>query len=723
MKSQIQSIGELHLNGTINSYAQIFFSQDRWYAVILLKVSMLDYRLGLGGLTAVVLTNLMAHLLGFSKEKIRTGLYGFNAVFIGISMVYKFHVNPALFVLFFFSVILGFMLTIWFETLLSKYKVPILTLPFVFTLFVVDLSFKTFTHIQPILPFDRFTIVLAEQMKVPWYNAVHFFDNTEIPQMLYFYLKTMASIFFTDSILVGVIVVIALLFHSRIKSTVAFLGFFFAFVTSKMMGVDIQQLTQNLAGVNYIFWGMAIGSFFIIPNAYSYLLVVGLTPVLFLFYTGIENLILNMGLSSYTLSFSLLSILLLFILRQRSLNRFFVFPYIQYYNPEKTVYKNVNYMQRFGQETLFKMQLPFLDKWTVSQGYDGAITHLGDWGKALDFVIMDEEGSTCFGRCAQKEDFYCYNKPVLAPADGYVYTISNIAGDNEINQVDTRKNWGNTIIINHLNGLYTQISHLKKDSFKVRTGDFVTKGTVVAACGNSGRSPEPHLHFQVQLTPEIGAATHPYPIGYFFEKAKGKRVLRIGEVPQENSTAWNVVASGLLLDAFEAKPGKLLRVKYNGEDFMWPVATDAYNKTYIYCRKTKSTAYLENDGTMFYFTDFEGKKSSPLYLFYRSCFKLLLSCEKEIPVKDFVPLTKEHPTGTRWIQDLLAPFVIFTRIKYRSELIEVDNMHFPEKVVYLTQTNTVSFHFKNRRKETSVTVLKNSIEIHFQNEKLCIDWA
>ncbi|HBG80944.1 MAG TPA: hypothetical protein DDW74_09490, partial [Porphyromonadaceae bacterium] len=65
-------------------------------------------------------------------------------------------------------------------------------------------------------------------------------------------------------------------------------------------------------------------------------------------------------------------------------------------------------------------------------------------------------------------DFYCYNKPVLAPADGYVYTISNIAGDNEINQVDTRKNWGNTIIINHLNGLYTQISHLKKDSFKVR---------------------------------------------------------------------------------------------------------------------------------------------------------------------------------------------------------------------------------------------------------------
>ena len=44
MKSQIQSIGELHLNGTINSYAQIFFSQDRWYAVILTFVNCINGR-------------------------------------------------------------------------------------------------------------------------------------------------------------------------------------------------------------------------------------------------------------------------------------------------------------------------------------------------------------------------------------------------------------------------------------------------------------------------------------------------------------------------------------------------------------------------------------------------------------------------------------------------------------------------------------------------------
>jgi len=73
----------------------------------------------------------------------------------------------------------------------------------------------------------------------------------------------------------------------------------------------------------------------IIPNSYSYLLVIGLTPVLFLFYTGIENLIADIGISSYTLSFSLLSILLLYILKQRSNNRFSSSPSFSITIPKK----------------------------------------------------------------------------------------------------------------------------------------------------------------------------------------------------------------------------------------------------------------------------------------------------------------------------------------------------------------------------------------------------
>jgi len=712
----------LHLNGIIQSYGQIFFTRSKTYGVALLVLSLLDFRLGAGGLVAVVLTNLLAHLLGFSKEKIEAGLYGFNAVFIGISMAYKFHINLPFLMLFLFAVILGFMLSIWVETLFTKHRLPILTLPFVLTLIAIDLSYHTFTHVMPILPFERVTTLLAAQMKLPWYDWVHSLDHLQLPQMLYFYLKTMASVFFTDSILVGGILVIALLLHSRIKSTVALLGFFFAFVTSKWLGVDLRILTQNLAGVNYIFWGMALGSFFLVPNSYSYLLVIGLTPVLFLIYTGTENLITGIGLSSYTLSFSLLSILLIYILRQRSNNRFFIFPYIQHYNPEKTVYKYVNYMQRFGQELLFKLQLPFLDRWMVSQGHDGGITHLGLWGKALDFEITDEQGASFSGNGSQREDYYCYNKPVLAPADGYVSLISNITDENEIGNVDTGRNWGNSIIINHLNGLYTQMSHLKRDSFRVRTGDYVKEGAVVATCGNSGRSPVPHLHFQVQLSPELGAATHPYPFGYFFTEEGEKTILHTGEIPCEDSILFALPSMTLALDALAAKPGRQLRVHRGEESWEWQIATDAYNKSYIRCAKSRSRAYFENDGTMFYFTDFEGKKSSPLYLFYQSCFKLLLTGRKGIEVTDRMPLTNEHPAGTRWLQDLLAPFVLFTRIRYRSLLAETDNIHYPGKIIYHTTTTSTLLRIWQQQREATVTITPQQILIQTQKQPLCIDW-
>jgi urea transporter/murein DD-endopeptidase MepM/ murein hydrolase activator NlpD len=613
-KSTLKSIATLHLKATYNSYGQIFFSKRTWFAVTMLILSVLDVRVGLGGLLAVIITNLLSHLLGFSKEKIATGVYGFNAVFMGMSLLFKFYSNSSFLLFYIFGVVLSFLLTVWLETVLSKNKLPVLTLPFVITSFVIDLSFRSFANIELITPFDRFTVLLAKQMSVPWYDLVHSLDNTQLPQFIFYYLKTLASIFFTDSILVGILIAVALLIHSRIKSTVAFLGFLFAFLISKIVGFDLQQLTTNLAGTNFIFWGMAIGSFFIIPNIYSYLLVAGLTPVLFLLYASIEKLIAGTGLISYTLSFSILAILLIYVLIHRSANKFFIFPLIQYYNPEKTVYKSVNFLQRFGSDLPFKMKLPFLGAWTVSQGYNGEITHLGEWGNALDFVITDDENKTYSGSGTSKDDFYCYNKPVLAPADGYVYQISNITKDNDINDVNINKNWGNTIIINHLNGLYTQISHLKKDSFKVNIGDYVTKGTVLASCGNSGRSPEPHLHFQVQLSPEIGAKTHPYPFGYYFEKTNDKPILRMGEVPAENSTIYNVDSLDLIHNAFNFKPGKELNISFNGEKLSWIVATNEYNQTYIFCKKSKSTAYFVNDGTMFYFTDFEGRKNSALIL-------------------------------------------------------------------------------------------------------------
>ena len=56
---------------------------------------------------------------------------------------------------------------------------------------------------------------------------------------------------------------------------------------------------------------------------------------------------------------------------------------------------------------------------------------------------------------------------------------------------------GNTIIIDHGQGLYSIYMHLSK--FNSELNDSVTRGDVIGYVGSTGRSTGPHLHFGVKV--------------------------------------------------------------------------------------------------------------------------------------------------------------------------------------------------------------------------------
>jgi murein DD-endopeptidase MepM/ murein hydrolase activator NlpD len=85
------------------------------------------------------------------------------------------------------------------------------------------------------------------------------------------------------------------------------------------------------------------------------------------------------------------------------------------------------------------------------------------------------------------------------------------------------------------------MSHLKKGTFKVKSGDFVKQGDLLAACGNSGRSPEPHLHFQVQVAPYLGSKTIDYPFAYFEQKTPTGVQLSQFKKPTEGNLVRGVI--------------------------------------------------------------------------------------------------------------------------------------------------------------------------------------
>ncbi len=78
--------GKAYLRGITGSYTMIFFSRSLAFGLILLAVSFFDLYAGIAGLISVLIANLAAAALGLNREKIASGMYGFNALLIGLGL-------------------------------------------------------------------------------------------------------------------------------------------------------------------------------------------------------------------------------------------------------------------------------------------------------------------------------------------------------------------------------------------------------------------------------------------------------------------------------------------------------------------------------------------------------------------------------------------------------------------------------------------------------------
>jgi murein DD-endopeptidase MepM/ murein hydrolase activator NlpD len=80
------------------------------------------------------------------------------------------------------------------------------------------------------------------------------------------------------------------------------------------------------------------------------------------------------------------------------------------------------------------------------------------------------------------------------------------AEDGRVTFVGWRSGYGNTIIIDHGNGITTLYAHNTQN--QVSVGQYVTRGQQIALAGSTGWSTGPHLHFEVRIN---GTAVDPAP--------------------------------------------------------------------------------------------------------------------------------------------------------------------------------------------------------------------
>lgn len=140
----------------------------------------------------------------------------------------------------------------------------------------------------------------------------------------------------------------------------------------------------------------------------------------------------------------------------------------------KTLSKFSGYLNKV--DTSYVYQLPFKvdNKINISQGYFGKRTHIRT--RALDFALP-------------------IGTDVYAAREGVVIDVIDYNTKTCYRKECNKYN--NVIIIYHKDGSFSEYVHIDTNSAKVKEGEKVFRGQLIAKSGKIGWSSGPHLHFGV----------------------------------------------------------------------------------------------------------------------------------------------------------------------------------------------------------------------------------
>lgn len=120
---------------------------------------------------------------------------------------------------------------------------------------------------------------------------------------------------------------------------------------------------------------------------------------------------------------------------------------------------------------------------------------------AIDFMKVNKAGDTFKRDGKRNEDYFSFGEPVLAVAEATVVDVYDELADAPPQQPlpapTLPKAGGNHVILDLGGGVWAMYGHLKAHSIRVKAGDRVKPGQVIAQLGNNGNSDMAHLHFQL----------------------------------------------------------------------------------------------------------------------------------------------------------------------------------------------------------------------------------
>ena len=590
-------------------YISILFLRDFRAGTVLFLLSFLLPSVGILGVVAIIFTILFAEIAGVREYYLKYGFYLYNSLLVGMGVGYFFDVSLLSVILTSILAVLTFLISFGLNRFFITYSLPILSFPFA----IVSMLFY--------LASLKYNTLIT--------NLLHRVPLFEISLPFSAFFKSLGTILFLPYNIVGLIISLILLYYSRILFFLAVTGFL-AGVLAHSLFVPFNVSLNSFYNFNFILIAMALGGVFLIPNIKSYFIAYIAVVLSVILIDSFEVFFNLYSLPVYTLPFNIITVL--FILLASAGYKYF--NYSIKGTPEKSLEYYLSNIFRFGGNDI-KINLPFSGKWSVYQAFDDEWTHKGEYKYAYDFVIK-RDGKSYQNEGKFLEDYYAFGESVLSPISGYVVALRDDLEDNFIGNVDRINNWGNYIIIKSLSGtFYVEISHLMKNSVTVKVGDYVEIGQIIGKCGNSGYSPEPHIHVQVQDAPYLGAKTLPFK---FIDYIKDSRLFYYA-LPKKEEEIEAVIVD----KAGKIRFNFILDDKFSYEVYENDKKTEEIEFTVqmnekgeFYLSDGNNALYFYLSEKMFYFYEYDGEES-----YLKELFKLsprIPFTNKEVKYKDILPI-------------------------------------------------------------------------------------
>jgi len=641
-----------HLSrGVPRAYAILFFSPNVRFGWFLLAISLVSPGIGLSGLAGAWAAGGIAWALGFDRAKIRNGYLLFNPLLVcltlGLMNQIYFFAPPVFLALWFAAVLGGLFTSVAMQHAFSQH----------WGLSAQSLPAIMFAYVLYFLAF-----AIAGPATTPMLGANPWLDLNFLPAPVQSFFQVYGAMLFEPHPLPGLLVFLALVATSPLAALVATASLGVGMETMNLLGFHVGPDGMIWCGFNFLLCGISLGTAYFAPSRMSLLLALTAAFLCALVTLALATALRYFGLPASALPYNLVVLVLVYALKQRHSPMGLHPSPAPGMLPETAGRFVVLNASRFPDLQLPALDLPFKDECVITQGFHGALTHRAPWNWALDFEIMLKDRRNV-GTGGALEDYHTFHKLVLAPCSGIVAAVRAHVPDNIPGTNNPEENWGNYVVIYHEAGYYVLLAHLRQNSPLVYVGQRIVSGEPIGSCGNSGRSPVPHLHLQVQDTAYPGGATRPFCLRNFVEVGPAgiPQTYRISGTPAEGAK----LAQPTPLPALHALfcnwlPGEY-RYRVTLDDQTTHEETllldfDEMGRFRLRSRRHAAQLIAFLSGNVFYTVDYEGPGDSLLALISAGLARVPCIADPGLTWEDHVSPAPFHSKVSRKLHDILDPY-------------------------------------------------------------------